>query len=276
MTIINSIFNSIFDIFFYPFNSVNPVYGLGAISLLTTLMVLPIFRYLSDQEGIKRTRDRITGHLLEVRLFNDDLRIFFAAQKNILKYNLIYMGYMLKPLLFMIIPVMVIIVQTEVRYSHRTLSPGETVVVKVKQDAGRPIPEKGSDVILTVPEGLRLETPPLRFEEGAETYWKIKAEREGEFDLAFHILDREVKRRVVVKDEITRISRLMLKNGILNSFFHPGEPPLPENTNIQSIEVKYPSMKISVFGWGIHWLLIFFGLTLAFGFVLMKPFKVKL
>ncbi|MDY6853846.1 MAG: hypothetical protein SWO11_03925 [Thermodesulfobacteriota bacterium] len=275
MGIFNSILNFIFDTFFNSFDSLHPIYGLSAISLLTTLIVLPIFRYFSNQEGIKRTRGRIVGHLFEVRIFKDDLRIFFTAMKNILKYNAIYMAYMLKPLLFMILPVLVIMVQTETRYAHRPLSLGETAIVKVKQETGGTFPEKGSDVLLTVPEGLRLETPPLRYDEGSETYWKIRAERKGEFELRFYVLDKELKRRVVVKDEITRISPLMLKKGILNSFFHPGEPSLSQSTNIKSIEVKYPYMNISVFGWRIHWLLIFFILTLSFGFVLMKPFRVK-
>jgi hypothetical protein len=273
---INSILNFIFDAFFNPFDSLHPIYGLGAISLLTTLIVLPVFRYISNQEGIKRAKDRIIGHLLEVRLFNDDLRIFLLAQKNILKYNLIYLGYMLKPLMIMIIPIMIIIIQTGARYEYRPLHPGEAAIVKVILGTKGTLSEKGSKVVLTASKGLKLETPSLRVDGGREMYWRVKAEREGEFDLLFQVPDGEVKRRVVVKNKVARLSSLMLKGGIINSFFHPGEPFLPESTTIESIEVKYPPMKVSVFGWNIHWLVIFFVLTLAFGFLLMRPFNVRI
>ncbi len=131
MDYINYILNSLFDVFFYPFGSIDSIYGLCAISLLTAIIALPIFKYTSNQEGIKRVKARIMGHLLELRLFKDDIRIILSAQKDILKHNMIYLRYTLKPLIFMMIPIVVIFIHTAVRYEYRPLHPGDLLFATI-------------------------------------------------------------------------------------------------------------------------------------------------
>lgn len=276
MDFINIIFNFFFDILFYPFRSVDSIYGLCAISFLTTIIVLPIFKYTSNQDGIKRVKARIMGHILELRLFKDDIRIILSAQKDILKFNMIYLRYTLRPLMLMMIPMVVIIIHTTVRYEYRPLHPGESAIVKVKLHNPNELSEKDRSVVLTATEGLCIETPPLRIDGGKETYWRIKAEGEGVFKLRFHTLDMEVEKRVFVSEKVTRLSPKMLKSGFANSFLYPGEPSIPAGTALDSILVAYPHAKIKLFGWNIHWLILFFILTLGFGFVLMKPLKVSI
>ena len=276
MNFINIVFNSLFDIFFYPFRSVDSIYGLCAISLFTAIIALPIFKYTSNQEEIKRVKARIMGHILELRLFKDDIRIILSAQKNILKFNMVYLRYTLKPLMFMMIPMVVIIIHTAVRYEYRPLHPGESAIVKVKLHNPNELSIKDREIVLTVSEGLNIETPPLRIDEGAETCWRIRAEREGIFKLGLQARNMDVGKSVLVSGKVTRLSSKTLKSGIVNSFFYPGEPSLPEGTALESVLVIYPHAKINFFGWNIHWLILFFIFTLGFGFILIRPFNVRL
>ena len=276
MNFINIIFNSFFDIFFYPFRSVDSIYGLCAISLLTAIIALPIFKHTSNQEGIKRVKARIMGHILELRLFKDDIRIILSAQKDILKFNMVYLRYTLKPLMFMMIPMVVIIIHTAVRYEYRPLHPGEAAIVKAKLHNSNKLSIKDREIVLSASEGLSIETPPLRIDGEKETYWRIRAEREGIFRLGFQARDMKVEKMVFVSEKVTRLSSETLKSGIVNLFFNPGEPSLPEGTALESILITYPHAKINFFGWDIHWLILFFILTLGFGFILMKPFNVRL
>lgn len=270
----NHIITSIFDLFFYPFRSIDPIYGLCAVSLLTTVIMLPIFKYTSNQEAIKRTKSRIMGHLLEVRLFKNDIRIVLSAQKNMLKYNLIYLKHMLKPLLFVMLPVVIIIIQTGLRYEYRPLHSGETAIVKVRINNPTKS-ENAANGTLVLPKGLKVETPPLRINGGEEIYWRIKAEEEGEFDLSFRVFNKEIKKRIVIGDKVTKISPKTLKENGLKTFFYPGEPALASDFEVESFEVRYPYMKVSLFGWTVHWLVLFFILSLVFGFMLLKPFRVS-
>jgi uncharacterized membrane protein (DUF106 family) len=272
MRIFNYAVNSLFDFFFYPFVGLDPIYGLSAISLLTAVIVLPIFKYTSDQEGIKNIKAIIMGHILELRLFRDNMRLVLSAQKNVLRHNLTYLKYTLKPLLFMLIPVVIIILQTEVRYSFRSLHPGETALIKIKMSE-----PNNEDVSLSVPEGLSLETPPVRVEEEREIYWRIKAEKEGAYDLTFKVQEEnEIKKTVFVSDEIVRLSPETLKGNALNIFLNPADFYLSDSSIIDSVSVRYPPMKVSFFGWNSHWLVLYFILTLIFSFLLLKPFKVRI
>ncbi len=276
MSFINYILNSLFDVFFYPFRSVDSIYGLCAISLLTAIIALPIFKYTSNQEGIKRVKARIMGHLLELRLYKDDIRVVISAQINILKYNMVYLRYTLKPLMFMIIPISIIIIYTATRYEYRPLRPGESTLVNINLSKDKKLAGKNNEVALSVPPGLSLETPPLRIDSSREIYWRIRAVREGVYELVFRKNNIEVKKKVFVIPIITRLSPETFKGGIVNTFLNPGEPSITGATFIESIEVKYPSLKTNIFGWNIHWLILFFILTLGFGFILMKPFKVRI
>ncbi len=148
--------------------------------------------------------------------------------------------------------------------------------MKVRLHDTNELSKKDNKIVLTVPLGLSMETPPLRIDGSKEIYWRIRADREGVYDLGFRVHNMEVKKKVFVTPKITRLSPETFKGGIVNSFLYPGEPSLTEGTVLESIKVTYPSAKISLFGWNIHWLVLFFILTLIFGFVLMKPFKVRI
>ncbi len=276
MDLINHILNFLFDVFFYPFRSIAPIYGLCAISLLSALIALPIFKYTSNQEGIQRVKSRIMGYLLELRLYKDDIRVVISAQKNILKYNMVYLKYTLKPLMFMIIPVSIIMINTASRYEYRPLQPGESALVRINLSKDKMLSAKNTEVALSVPLGISLETPPLRIDGGREVYWRVRAEREGAYDLVFQEANNKVKKKLFVKSGITRLSPETFKGGFVNMLLNPGELSINNSTVIEFIEIKYPSSKTIIFGWNIHWLVLFFILTLIFGFILMKPLKVRI
>ena len=276
METLNSIFNAAFDLFFLPFGSLGPMWGLGAVSLLTALVALPIFKYTSNQRAIKRIKSILMGHIIELWLYRDEIGIVLRAQGNILRRNFVYMGHMLKPLVFMIIPVAIILIQTETRYAHRPLGKGEAAIVKVTVDGAGAKGGPGGEAELRTPEGLVIDTPALRAG-GGVTYWRIRAERPGTYDL--HVLygGDEARKTVHAADGATRIEPSSARAGsITAALLHPGEPPLPEDLSIESIEVRYPARELSVLGHKVHWLMAYFVLTLVFSFALLKPFRVRI
>ncbi len=272
MPLINML-NTIFDIFFAPFSKMAPIYGITWVSGLTALIVIPIFKYTSNQEGIKGIKDRIIGHILEIRLFKDDMKVMLSAQKNILKYNMIYIGHMLKPLIFIMIPVVIILVQTEARFGYRPLKVGESFVVKIEKSHA-----DYSDIELLVPEGIKIETPLLSINRGdiEEIYWRLRALKDGEFTLHFKGKDSDVEKKVIVGSSIKRFSAAMVKGGLIHFLLHPADKPLPETFSIEEIRIDYPPMYIKVFGWNFHWLVPYLIITLILSFILIKPFRVNI
>lgn len=264
-----------FDLLFIPFQSLNPIWSLSFFSLLTGIVMLFIFRYTSDQKGIRETKDRIKAHLLEVRLFKDDLRIQLSAQKEILLHNLTYMKLALKPMLFMVIPVVIILIQLDGWFGYRPLKPGESAIVSVRlsensMDALSKVSVESSD------GGVLVETPPLRIPEEREVSWRVRAEEPGEHSLTFNVSGSAFQKKVVVSNgRLDRVSRVV-GSGLWDTFLNPGEELIGKNPLMKRIEVDYPSRSIEVFGWRVHWLILFFVLSIVFGFAFKGFFKVEI
>lgn len=245
------------------------------ISLLTGLFMLLVFRFTSNQEGIREVKDKIKAHLLELRLFKDSFSVSIRAQGNILRYNLKYIGYSAKPMLIMIVPLILIITQLNLWFGYQSLSPGQRVIVKVKLKEG--INPLGIKLSIASSQGLEIETPPLRIEEEREIDWRLRADEEGTMDLVV-IIDgeRQSKELAISQKSLCRLSPSRVSKGILAQLLSPGEPPLPSDSPIEAIEVGYPSKNMNLLGWHIHWLIVYFALSIIFGFSLKGLFKVEI
>ena len=280
MTFPSSFFNILFNILFYPFEQIHPIYGLLAISTLTGLMMLAIFRFTSKQEEIERVKDKIKAHFMEVVLFKDSLGMVFRAQKDILKWNLFYLRYFLIPLLIMIFPVIIILVQIGYRYEHRPLLPGESAIVALRLNYLRLNEEdffpNSKEVFISVPDGLKIETPALRIASEGEINWRIGAEREGIYDLVFNISGERVIKKLVVSNTLTKLSTKRSQHSIFDIILNADELSFSKNSLVNSIEVKYPHVTLKIFGWNIHWLIIFFVVSILSGFMLKGVLKVNI
>ena len=120
----NNLVTRLFDLVLRPFGSLDPLWGLTAVSIVTGVLMLWIFGKVSNQEAIRTVRNRIRGNLIGIRLFGDDLGILFRLQGRILRQTAVYLGYSFVPLLVMIVPVVIILAQMNLRFSGRSMEPG--------------------------------------------------------------------------------------------------------------------------------------------------------
>ncbi len=51
---------------------------------------------------------------------------------------------------------------------------------------------------------------------------------------------------------------------------------MPRGSNAEAIRLDYVDAEINLFGWGTHWIIAFFILTMVFAFALAKPLGVKI
>jgi len=246
MWVFNSAFGKIFNLIFFPFRSMSPWVGMILISFLTALLMLFVFRFTSNQEGIRRVKNKIKAHLLELRLFKDSLSLSFKAQGNIL------------------------------------LTPGQETILKVELEEGQnPL---DIDLALEPSTGFDIQTPPLRMEEEREINWRLKAREKGVHDLTLMVNGQKLTKKVAIAQRpLSKISPLKVRRSFINELINPGESPFPEDLPIETIEVKYRAKDINLFGWNIPWLLgippwliAYFALSIILGFVLKGIFKVEI
>ena len=276
MWVFNTIFSKIFDLLFLPFRAMSPWIGMLLISFLVGLLMLVIYRYTSNQEGIKRTKDKIKAHLLEIRLFSDSLSVTMKAQGNILLANLKYMGYAFKPLLIMIIPLVLILIQMNFWFGYNSLSPEEPFLVKIELE--KEYNPMEVDIKLEAPPALTVETLPLRIAEDNEINWRLSAKENGTHDLIIMFAGQRITKKVTVAGKpLSKLSPKRLKGNVFEILMNPAEAPITESTPIKSVEISYPEKQMSVLGFTIpslslfgslvpSWLIVFFVLSIIFGF----------
>ncbi|MEW6366423.1 MAG: hypothetical protein AB1714_17495 [Acidobacteriota bacterium] len=268
----NFAFGKTFDLLLYPFQNVNPWVGMTLVSLLTGLLMLWVYKYTSNQEGIKSVKDKIKAHLLELRLYKDNFQATIQAQKKILGYNARYMFYALKPMLVMLVPIVLILIQLDLWFGYRPLKPGESVLLKVKLDRS-PLQ---TDLTLQPSPGVEIETPPLRVEEGKEIDWRVRGTQYGDHTLTFTVDNQSFTKQLVVsRKPIAKMSRARVQNHLFDRLLAPGESPIPAGLPVTRVELVYPGQEMNLFGWSIHWLISFFILSIVFGFGLKGFFGVE-
>jgi uncharacterized membrane protein (DUF106 family) len=275
MNLFNAALSGLFDLLLAPFRALSPWIAMAVVSLLTGFLMLLIYRYTSNQEGIRTVKNRIKAHLLELRLYKNDLAVSLRSQGQILGANFKYIGYALKPLLVMILPVILILIQLNDWFGSRPLRVGETALVKVRLAEGYGPVE--TDLRLEAPAGLALETDPLRIEEDREVDWRLRAEASGEHDLVLRWGGQSAVKKVVVDGgRLARVSTARVRANVWREFSHPGERSLPSSAPILSFEIRYPERRLDLFGMGVHWLVAYFILSIILGFAFKGVFKVEI
>lgn len=271
---INATLTRLFDLLLWPFRSLDPIWGLLLVSMLAGVMMLWLFGKVSNQKVIRVVRDKIRGNLIAVRLFGDDLGLLFRLQGRILLQTASYLRHAIVPMLILLVPVAFVLAQLHLRFESRPLEAGKPTVITAQLHEGASL---RSDVALEVPEGVVVETPPVKAVAAREVSWRIRPERDGTFTLTVRNGDGDaVEKDLRVGGRWADVSQRRTGAGIWDSFLYPGEPPIPRDSSIARIDVRYPSQDITVFGFSLHWILIFLVASLAFGFAMKKPLKVEI
>ncbi len=259
------IISKFFDFVFSPFSGMSSYVGLTILSVVTGIVMVFLYKVTTDQKKLKQVKEMIKIHFLEIRLFKDDMAEMFAIQKNIMKKNFTYLRYTLKSAVVLIIPILFIIIDLNVRYSYRPVQPGESFVVSAVTENV----ESLEKIELSLSPGLTLEVPSMRVPDEKRVSWQIRAGASGVYELEFNQGEDRIVRDVVVSRRIQRIQPLTDKGDSWTSRLIPAAMFLPENSPIQNILVEYPE-RDSFFGLQPGWLYYFFTVSMVAGLIVKK------
>ena len=133
---------------------------LTVIAFATGVAMLWAFRRSSNQAAIALAKRKLHAHLLAFRLFSDEPRLIFRAQRDLLVWNARYLALMLRPTLVMLLPLAALLWHLDAVYGRRALAPGESTIVTLQlapgEDLFRP------NYRLMREPGVEAETPPVR------------------------------------------------------------------------------------------------------------------
>lgn len=273
MNTFNAICSAIFDVILAPFGHGPAWFDLLFWPILCGIGALVVYKYASNQKGIKRAKDQIKMHMLEIRLFRHDLISVVLSTVKIFLKNFIYVGHNMVPMAVMIVPMLVVLVQLEANYAFAPAQVGDVELLQVELDPATAM-VKPTDVELVLPEGVSLDAPPVRTADG-EIYWRLKAERAGDHQLKVILGDEVLEKGWAVGGEPRKVP--VMKTKSLNAFLYPGEGGLPASSQVRHIAMAYPERDLGwLVGGELAILVIFFGLSLVAGFAFKDVFGVTL
>ena len=239
-----------------------------AIGLLTTL----VFRYTSDQRAIHIVKDQLKAHVLAVRLYRDQLPVVLRSYGRILVGIGKYLRLAFKPLLYLILPLTILIVQVDRYLGWTPLRLGKPFLVTVHTANS----DQGIETVLQVPPGLAITAPAVHIPAESEVVWRVEAQRNGSYNVKFSVARQTFVKRVIVSSGVVRLSPARLRGDPWERIFVSAEPALPENSPIQAIEVDYPSRSI-YFAWlEWNWVWLFLVLSLIAGFFFKTVLRIEI
>jgi hypothetical protein len=132
MDLFNAAIDGILKLFFGAFAWAPPLVGLAVLSAAIGVAMLWVFGKTSNQARMKQIKRKVYASLLELRVFADEPGVTWRAQKSLFAANLRYMGLALKPAMWMILPMGLLILHMESFYGRAPLPGASCRAVKYR------------------------------------------------------------------------------------------------------------------------------------------------
>jgi len=141
---------------------------LAPLSALCGMFTAFVFRRFGSS-GTRQTVNRILAHVMELRLFFDEPRLVWKAQRDLLRENLRLLGQIAAPSLITAPLLGLVLWQADAVYERAPLAAGEAVVVTARVKLG-----DLAGVQMEAPADVAVETPGVRIPRSNEVSWRIR------------------------------------------------------------------------------------------------------
>lgn len=246
------------------------------LSLIVGLLMVVLFGYTSDQKAIGRAKDQLKAHLLAVRLYRDQIPVVMGSYGKILRGTGRYLKLAFKPLLYVIIPITLLMVQID-RYLGATPIPTNTpFLLTVHLAASTAGSDAANDATLDLPPEITMTAAAVHIPAESEIVWRLAASREGKYRVKIADGGQSAEKTVCVGSDLPRISTVRLRGHFWERMFSSAEPALPGNSPIDSISINYPERNIDIAGYGMNWIWLFFILSMVAGFIFKELLGIQI
>ena len=249
----------------------SPLAIVVVVSLVVGLLMVVLFGYTSDQKAIGIAKDQLKAHLLAVRLYRDQIPVVMGSYGKILRGTGHYLKLAFKPLLYVIIPITLLIVQIDRYLGATPLARDAPFLLTVHSGSDALI-----DVTLDLPPEITMTAPPVHVPADNEIVWRLVGAKEGKYEVKVSAAGQSATKAVCVGSGLPRISTIRLRGHFWERMFSSAEPALPENSPIESISINYPDRNIEVAGYGMNWIWLFFILSMVAGFIFKELLGIQI
>lgn len=229
------------------------------ISILAGIGILLVFRYSSDPAAVRRAKGIAQAHLLEFRLFMDDPVLVLRAQRDLIVANLRFLKLMLRPFLWMLVPMALLLAFLEAFYGHAPLRVGDAALITAQ------VQNAAASLTLEAPPEIAVETPAVHVLAERQITWRIRPLQATTAELQISCAGRAFSKRISAGPGIRFLSER--RGSLLSLLLYPTESPLSAG-EIEWIEIRYPPATVL----HLHWLIWFFAISAITAFALRRRF----
>jgi uncharacterized membrane protein (DUF106 family) len=242
------------------------------LSLVVGLVMVVLFGYTSDQKAIGVAKDQLKAHLLAVRLYRDQIPVVMGSYGKILRGTGRYLKLAFKPLLYVIIPITLLMVQIDRYLGATPIAPNAAFLLTVHTTGGAAT----NDFTLDLPSEITMTAPPVHVAAENEVVWRLAGSKDGKYEVRIVAGSDSVEKAVCIGSDLPRISTIRLRGHFWERMFSSAEPALPENGPIESISINYADRDIDIAGYGMNWIWLFFILSMVAGFIFKELLGIQI
>jgi uncharacterized membrane protein (DUF106 family) len=249
------------------------------VSVVVGLLMVVLFGYTSDQKAIGIAKDQLKAHLLAVRLYRDQIPVVMGSYGKILRGTGRYLKLAFKPLLYVIIPITLLMVQIDRYLGATPIAVNAPFLLTIHLAAPASGGDATNDATLDLPPEITMTAPPVHVAAENEIVWRLVGSKEGKYEVkiaAGQTAGAAATKTVCVGSDLPRISTVRLRGHFWDRMFSSDEPSLPENGSIDSISINYPDRNIEIAGYGMNWIWLFFILSMIAGFIFKEILGIQI
>jgi hypothetical protein len=244
----------VFDGLVLPFGT-HRLAALLFVSALTGALLALLFRATSNQDGIRRSRNIFKARVLEMRIYPDDAVLIARALGGALAAQGNYLRVALKPILIVLVVALPIFFQLEARYAPAPLRAGERTLVTVTLKEG--LDPLGVPATLAGTDGIRVEPGPLRIPATREVVWRADVSGKHDEKLTATVYDLAYVFGARASQTSRVIGESRTAHAFADALIHPGLPPIPADSPIARVQIRYADASYHLFGHPMGWLAVF-------------------
>lgn len=282
MNTLNHAVSRVFDVLLWPLDQLGRPAALILASAVFGVLALFLFKQVSFQKAIRAAKDRIQAGLIEIRIYQDDLRVASKAIAKVLFRNLAYLGLNLLPFVPLSVPFAFVLAQFVVRYGfapvevHEGPAPvvaGQGTMIEVELASGRE--EAVSGLSIEYAAGIEPISPLVRV--NGRAFQEIVARSPGRHEIVVTLADGARATKLLFAGDGARAMQGERGTGVFHALLWPAEDALAGDSPIARIAFQYPDARL---GWlpggtgGV--LLVFFVASMLGGALAIKPLKVQI
>ncbi|NIM19972.1 MAG: hypothetical protein GTO51_06980 [Candidatus Latescibacteria bacterium] len=273
MNIISTIITKCFDLILWPFGR-HPSIGLIVLSLLTGIALAIIFKYASNQKRIRAAKDRFKARILEMRIYQDDFLSIVRSLFGALWANVFYLRHSFRPILFLIVPVGIIVIQMDARYARRPLQPGEKTILELLLAPG--VDPYSVEASVSSVSGVRVDSRPVRIADPPEIDWRLEVLEAGRHEIGVSVNGARYVFPVIAEEKNRVIGHERKASSFWEPLIHPGLPSFSGDSQIVGVRIQYPSLSHPLLFWHTHWIVVLLFYSLVGALVSKFLFKVEI